>query len=198
MGTGFLDRANLDWHLTPGIGPENVSRAGVKQQGPFQVPLAKAECTGSLVMHCPQGLGPGVLCPLSTLWDSSSLPLTVRRALRHTQAPGRLLLGMHRPACVPALGPGALTPLTALFQTLHSSQGRIWGPGGPAASCSFLPPAQWMPMASRLGYNPAQLCLTGFPAPRAGLDPCFPPLRQDGKVVLSVVSEFGCGLKLWL
>lgn len=108
QGTGFLDRVNLDvWHMTPGTGPEYVSRVGVKQQGPSHVPSAEAEDTGSLVMHCPQGLGLGVPFPLIPYRAGSSLSLTVQRALRHTQAPDGLPLGMHRPACVPASGSGS-------------------------------------------------------------------------------------------
>lgn len=115
MGTGFLDRVNLDvWHLTPRTGPEYVSRVGVKQQGPCQIPLAEAESTGRLVTHGARGLGLGVLLPLSPYGTPSSSLSLKGQALRHTQAPGGLLLGVHRPALCMHLGPGALTPLTAL------------------------------------------------------------------------------------
>lgn len=59
-------------------------------------------------MHCLQGLGLGVSFPLTPYQaGSSSLSLTVQRALRHTQGPDGLLLGMHRPACVPTPGFGS-------------------------------------------------------------------------------------------
>lgn len=109
MGTGFLDRVNLDvWHLTPRTGPEYASRVGVKQQGPFQIPSAEAGCTGRLVTHGARGLGLGVLLPLSPYGTPSSSLSLKGQALRHTQAQGGLLQGVHRPAYVHASGSGSI------------------------------------------------------------------------------------------
>ena len=50
----------------------------------------------------------------------------------------------------------------------------------------FLPPQQWMPMTSELGYDEAQLF--GFTAPRAALDLCSPPQREDEQVIWTQAS----------
>lgn len=170
MGTGFPDRANLDvWHLTPRTGPEYVPRVGVKQQGPFQVPSAEAEGPGSLVMPCPQGLGLGVLLPLSPYGTrSSSLSLTVQRALRHTQAPGGPLLGMHRPACVPASGPRSINtpdcpePFPDLSLLLWQDLG-AWG----TSSLLFLSASSAVDAhGQQAGIQPCSAVLDWVPSPQ--------------------------------
>ena len=72
------------------------------------------------------------------------------RFLSGTPSPSGLLSGACTGLLMSSLNLGVGTPLTALclFKTLHSSHGRVWTAGRPAANCSFLPPQHWMPMTA--------------------------------------------------